>query len=192
MNYTVFDNYPPKLLDFAVAFFLLFAILGVTGNCITIGALCKSKKLNLCADILLSGFSMPMSAVTFLERGWHHGETLCKMFPLVRYSNGAVSVFTVIAITINRYILIVHPRIYNRVYSTRNMAIIIIMIWFASLLLLLFPLVEVWGKLGYDPRVGTCTILAVNGKSPKITFYVAAFSIPSLVIIVCYTRIYQV
>ncbi|GFY58902.1 g-protein coupled receptor moody [Trichonephila inaurata madagascariensis] len=201
-NDTVFFQYPPQLMDFAAACFIVFTVVGVFGNFVSILALSKSEKLrnattafivNLCvADLLFSGFSMPLSALTFLERDWNYGEVLCKLFPLVRYSNGAVSIFSVIAITINRYILIVHPTLYREMYTVKNIAIMIGLIWISALGLLMFPLFEVWGRLGYDPKVGTCTILKLNGQSPKMSIYVAAFGIPSLVFLVCYSRIFWV
>ncbi|GFR29834.1 g-protein coupled receptor moody [Trichonephila clavata] len=201
-NDTVFFQYPPQLMDFAALCFIVFAVVGVFGNFVSILALSKSEKLrnattafivNLCvADLLFSGFSMPLSALTFLERDWNYGEVLCTLFPLVRYSNGAVSIFTVIAITINRYVLIVHPTLYREMYKVKNIAIMIGLIWISALGLLMFPLFEVWGRLGYDPKVGTCTILKLNGQSPKMTIYVAAFGIPSLVFLVCYSRIFWV
>ncbi|CAL1264777.1 unnamed protein product [Larinioides sclopetarius] len=201
-NDTVFFRYPAELMDFAAACFIVFAVVGVFGNLVSILALSKSQKLrnattafivNLCvADLLFCGFSMPLSALTFLERDWNYGEVLCKLFPLVRYSNGAVSLFSVIAITINRYILIVHPKLYRDMYKPRNIGIMIAVMWLAALVSLLFPLFEVWGRLGYDARVGTCTILKLNGSSPKVTLYIIAFGLPSMVFLVCYSRIFWV
>ncbi|GBN04438.1 G-protein coupled receptor moody [Araneus ventricosus] len=201
-NETVFFRYPAELMDFAAACFIVFAVVGVFGNLVSILALSKSQKLrnattafivNLCvADLLFCGFSMPLSALTFLERDWNYGEVLCKLFPLVRYSNGAVSLFSVIAIAINRYILIVHPKLYRDMYKPRNIGIMIAIMWISALVLLLFPLFEVWGRLGYDKRVGTCTILKLNGSSPKMTLYIIAFGLPSLVFLVCYSRIFWV
>lgn len=145
---------------------------------------------NLCvADLLFCCLTMPMSALTFLERDWNYGTTLCRLFPLVRYSNGAVSLFSVIAITVNRYVLIVHPKIYGAMYSARSVAVMIVLMWACSLVLLMFPLFEVWGRFGYDPKVGTCSILQLNGQSPKMSLYIIAFGLPSLVFVVCYSRL---
>ncbi|KAG8183409.1 hypothetical protein JTE90_008306 [Oedothorax gibbosus] len=135
---------------------------------------------------------MPLSALTFLERDWNYGETLCKIFPLVRYSNGAVSLFSVMAITINRYVLIVHPNIYKTMYGFKSVAFMILLMWTCSLVLLLFPWLELWGRFGYDPKVGTCSILQLNGQSPKMALYIVAFGLPSLIFVVCYSRIFYV
>jgi hypothetical protein len=42
------------------------------------------------------------------------GELMCRLFPLLRYGLLAVSLFTILTITINRYIMISHPRAYPR------------------------------------------------------------------------------
>ena len=39
---------------------------------------------------------------------------MCRLFPVLRYGLVAVSLFTILTITINRYIMIGHPRIYPR------------------------------------------------------------------------------
>lgn len=201
-NQTIFSEYPKDLLCFGALCFILFAIIGVLGNFVSILALSKCTRLrnattafivNLCiADFLFCSFSMPLSALTFIQENWYYGDALCKLFPLVRYSNGAVSLFSVIAITINRYVLIVHPTSYPKVYTKRNMFIMIVTIWIISFLLLLPPLLGVWGTLGLDPDVGTCTILKLNQKSPKMFLYIFAFGVPSIIFIFCYVRIFFV
>lgn len=52
--------------------------------------------------------------VNFLEISLFIGEIMCRLFPVLRYGLVAVSLFTILTITINRYIMIGHPRIYPR------------------------------------------------------------------------------
>jgi hypothetical protein len=59
-------------------------------------------------------FNLPLAASTFWQRAWRHGYLLCELFPLTRYGLVAVSLFTVLAITINRYVMIGHPRLYPK------------------------------------------------------------------------------
>ncbi|XP_015917427.2 G-protein coupled receptor moody isoform X1 [Parasteatoda tepidariorum] len=201
-NDTLFFQYPPILMDLAAVLLILFAIVGIAGNFISILALSNCKRLrnattafivNLCvADFLFCCFSIPLSAVVFLERDWNYGDILCQLIPLVRYSNGAVSLFSVIAIAINRYILVVHPSLYRDMYKPRCVAVMIFFIWLCALALLFLPLLEIWGRFGFDPKVGTCSILKMNGKSPKTFIYIAAFTVPSIVFIFCYARIFWV
>lgn len=66
------------------------------------------------SDLLFCCFNLPLAASTFWNRAWTHGELLCRLYPLLRYGLLAVSLFTVLAITINRYVMIGHPRAYPR------------------------------------------------------------------------------
>lgn len=66
------------------------------------------------ADLLFCCFNLPLATSTYWNRAWTHGDLLCRLFPLLRYGLSAVSLFTVLAITLNRYVMIGHPRIYPR------------------------------------------------------------------------------
>ncbi|XP_054712239.1 G-protein coupled receptor moody-like [Uloborus diversus] len=189
-------------MDFAALSFTAFSIFGIFGNVVSILALSRSKRLrnattafiiNLCAaDLLLCMFSMPMSALSFFERRWNYGESLCILFPLLRYSNGAVSLESIIAIAVNRYVLVVYPNLYQKIYTATKVFLMIAAIWVLTLITLLFPLLQLWGMFGYDPRVGTCTILPLNGKSPKTFYYILGFVLPSVIFVFCYSKIYCV
>lgn len=67
-----------------------------------------------CSDLLFCCFNLPLAASTFHRRAWVHGHLLCKMFPLTRYALVANSLFTVLSITINRYVMIAHPKLYTK------------------------------------------------------------------------------
>lgn len=66
------------------------------------------------ADLLFCCFNLPLAASTYWFRSWQHTDLLCRLFPLLRYGLSAVSLFTVLAITVNRYVMIGHPRAYSR------------------------------------------------------------------------------
>lgn len=67
-----------------------------------------------CSDLLFCCFNLPLAASTFWARTWLHGRLLCRLFPLLRYGLLAVSIFTVLSITINRYVMIGHPTLYPK------------------------------------------------------------------------------
>lgn len=66
------------------------------------------------SDLMFGVFNLPLAASLFVHRAWVHTGFLCLLFPFLRYGLVAVSVFTVLAITINRYVMIAHPRLYHR------------------------------------------------------------------------------
>ncbi|XP_020295051.1 protein trapped in endoderm-1-like [Pseudomyrmex gracilis] len=66
----------------------------------------------------------------------------------------------------------------------------LIAIWTGSFLMLLPPLLGIWGTLGLDPATFSCTILKKNGSSPKKFLFVVGFIVPCVVISVSYICIY--
>lgn len=66
------------------------------------------------SDLMLCCFNLPLTASLFYHRAWLHGAVLCVLFPFVRYGLVAISMFTVLAITLNRYVMIGHPTLYPK------------------------------------------------------------------------------
>lgn len=196
---SVFWKYPPGLLYFGATCLIVFAVFGVTVNLFSILALSLSRRLrnattvfivNICvADMLCCGISAPLFAILFIQKEWNYGKFLCYLLPLISYSGGQVSVFFGMAITVNRYVLIIHRDKYLAVYTKRNIAIMIAFMWTVALLILFPALIGVWGKLGYDPRIGTCSLLNVNGQSPKMLWFIIMIGC-ILIFPVLYLKIY--
>ncbi|CAK1543191.1 unnamed protein product [Leptosia nina] len=197
----LYKDYPEGLLRFATVCCFIFMAIGIPGNLITIIALARYEKvrnataifiMNLsCSDLLFCCFNLPLAASTFIHRSWIHGRVLCRLFPLMRYALVAASLFTVTAITINRYVIIAHPRLYPKMYKTRNIALMLITIWAVSFGFLIATWFNKWGNFGLDVNIGSCSIIPdKNGRTPKKILFISAFVLPCIAIIVCYTRIF--
>lgn len=197
---TVYSLYPSGILLFGAVCCILISIAGTIGNLISILAMVKCKRLrnsttafivNLCvSDMLFCGFTMPFTALIFLNRNWYYGDMLCKMFALIKFSNGLVSVFTVVAIAVNRYILIIYPRSYEKIYGKRNTLILIVSLWLFPFLLILLPFFNAWGTLEFDPKIGDCGVMNLNGKSPRTLIFVLGMVFPIILFVACYLKIY--
>ncbi|GAB1863173.1 Gustatory receptor trehalose 1 [Camponotus japonicus] len=186
---------------FAAVCAIIFSIIGVLGNLVTVIALLKYSRLRrhattafvIClsiSDLIFSAVNLPLTASRYLNEAWVLGETLCKIFPLFFYGNVAVSLLSMVAITINRYVLISQSDIYNQLYTSRGITLMLIAIWTLSFLMLLPPLLGIWGTLGLDSATFSCTILKKNGSSPKKFLFVLGFVVPCVVISVSYLCIY--
>lgn len=111
---------------------ILYATINITGNLITLLALLKSPTIREHAttafvislsisDLLFCSFSLPLTAVRFFQevrmnfnclatlitvsfpwQSWTFGSTLCKIFPVIFYGNVAVSLLSMVGITLNR------------------------------------------------------------------------------------------
>ncbi|KAL6254583.1 hypothetical protein P5V15_014635 [Pogonomyrmex californicus] len=205
-NDTIFENgdfkpFARSMTIVAAVCAIIFSIIGVLGNLVTVIALLKYTRLRRHAttafvislsisDLIFSAVNLPLTASRYLNEAWVLGETLCKIFPLFFYGNVAVSLLSMVAITINRYILISQSDIYNQLYTSRGITVMLVTIWTLSFLMLLPPLLGVWGTLGLDPATFSCTILRKNGSSPKKFLFVLGFIVPCVVISVSYLCIY--
>ncbi|KAJ8664876.1 hypothetical protein QAD02_006538 [Eretmocerus hayati] len=194
-------HFPRPLTIFAATCAIIFSIVGVLGNLITVIALLRYARLRRHAttafvislslsDLIFAGVNLPLTASRYLNEAWVLGETLCKIFPLFFYGNVAVSLLSMVAITINRYVLISRAEIYARVYTSRNIALMLLAIWCLSFSLLIPPLLGVWGTLGLNQATFSCTILKKNGKSPKKLLFLFGVLVPCIVIIASYSCIY--
>ncbi|XP_015599595.1 protein trapped in endoderm-1-like [Cephus cinctus] len=195
-------SFPRAVTIIAAACAIVFSIVGVLGNLATVVALLRYARLrrhattafviSLCfSDLIFCAINLPLTASRYLNEAWILGETLCRIFPLFFYGNVAVSLLSMVAITINRYVLISKSaECYARLYTIRGIILMLIAIWTFSFSLLIPPLLGVWGTLGLDRTTFSCTILKKDGKSPKKFLFVLAFIVPCMVIIVSYLCIY--
>ncbi|XP_017112881.2 G-protein coupled receptor 84 [Drosophila elegans] len=197
----LFEGYSDELLTIAWVACIVFIIVGVPGNLLTIVALSRGRQtrnstaifiINLsCSDLLFGCFNLPLAASTFMERAWTHGDLWCRLFPMLRYGLLAVSLLSVSLITINRYIIIAHPRQYPRIYQRRYLALMVAGTWVTTFSIMIPTWRGVWGIFGLDVSIGSCSILHDRyGRSPKEFLFIAAFMVPCICIVICYARIF--
>ncbi|KAF7405519.1 hypothetical protein HZH66_004425 [Vespula vulgaris] len=159
----LFIGYPPWLLYFAAGCCILFMLIGIPGNLITVAALFRTKKLknataifimNLSfSDLLFCCFNLPLATSTFWHGYWLHGALLCRLFPLLRYGLVAVSLFTVLSIAINRYVMIGHPRLYPKLYKSKYLIPMVLATWILGFGSLIVTWFGHWGRFGLDPAI---------------------------------------
>ncbi|XP_035437483.2 G-protein coupled receptor moody-like [Spodoptera frugiperda] len=199
----LFKCYSDTLLGFASACCVAFMVIGIPGNLTTIIALARCRKvrnataifiinLHIC-DVIFGSLILPLTAITFLQKHWTHGWTMCRVYAYCKFTLNAVSIFTVLAITINRYIIVCHPLWYPKIYKRRNMTMMLILIWTLASALFLPSYFGVWGRFDLEPNGGFCTMLEdKNGNSPKKYFLTIAFIGPYLTIAISYAIIWWV
>ncbi|CAH1103561.1 unnamed protein product [Psylliodes chrysocephalus] len=180
---------------------IIFCVVGVIGNLVTVIALIRCPKLrvhattafvlSLCiSDLIFCLINLPLTAARYIYQAWIFGDALCKLFPVLFYGNVAVSVLNMVAITLNRYVLISCQQYYNFLYSKISIWIQLVFIWGIAFLLMMPPLLGIWGTLGLNPSTFSCTILRKNDKSPKKMIFLIGFILPCVVIILAYSCIY--
>lgn len=89
--------------------------------------------------------------------------------------------------------MIAHHSVYGRIYRRHWIAAMIVFCWVFSYGMQLPTLMGVWGTFGYDPKLGTCSIMTDSqGRSSKTALFITAFVIPCIIIIACYAKIFWV
>ncbi|KAI9555190.1 hypothetical protein GHT06_017705 [Daphnia sinensis] len=122
-------------------------ILSVLGNILVIVTLTQNRRmrtvtnvflLNLAiADLLLGVFCMPFTLIGQLLRDFIFGSFMCKTIPYFQAVSVAVGVWTLVAISLERYFAICRP-LKSRIWQTRSHAYkMIVAIWILSLSLCL-------------------------------------------------------
>nr|ALM88305.1 neuropeptide receptor A9 [Chilo suppressalis] len=125
-------------------YFLIF-MLSVTGNCMVIATLASNRRmrtitnvylLNLAiSDFLLGVFCLPFTLVGQIYRRFLFGATLCKLIPFLQAVSVSVDVWTLVAISLERYFAICRP-LKSRKWQTQCHAYkMIAMVWMLSVAL---------------------------------------------------------
>lgn len=197
----LYKDYPDSLLQFGYVCCLIFCLVGIPGNLVTIIALSMCEKfrnaiayfiINLHVNNLIyCCMILPMTAVIFSTKQWVFGITMCSVYALMKYVLVGTAHFTVVAITINRYIIVCHPHIYHRLYKRSVLISTLLFTWIAPFVMFYPTFMQAWGRFDLDPIGGNCSIVPdLNKHSPKTFFVVFAFVGPYLIISICYARMW--
>ena len=172
---------------------------GVLGNLLTVVTVIKTKWLrtgpNLfivslsVSDMLYSGIIIPCTLVVYWKNAWVFGATYCKIFPFLLTMFYGGTLVSLGGIALSRFLKILHPGIYQRVFGRKRNAGVLLAIFLLLPLVCLLPaMCGIWGELGYEPKTLTCTI--VNDGSRYVTFLLLiAFLLPIILITYCYLKI---
>lgn len=104
--------YTETLSLFAGCCCVLFMVIGVPGNVITLLSLWRTPRLRTAtttfvlslsaADLLFCLVNLPLTAMRYFKRCWLFGDTSCAIFGFFFYGNVATSLLSMTAITVSR------------------------------------------------------------------------------------------
>ena len=126
-----------------VTILTLASIWIVLGNMLVIVAFMREKKLrtttnycilSLCiADFVIGIFVVNFYTVFVAEKGWHFGATGCTIWLMVDYGVYQASVFGVLLITVDRFLVIKYPFIKQmRIRTSGRIKIVIFFAWLSA------------------------------------------------------------
>ncbi|AWP15278.1 putative PDZ and LIM domain protein 5-like isoform 2 [Scophthalmus maximus] len=189
---------------YIVAFFVLvIGTVGVTGNALVMYAFFCNKNLrtppnffimNLAvSDFLMATTQSPIFFVNSLYKGWIFGETGCKMYAFCGALFGITSMINLLAISIDRYIVITKPLQSIRWTSRRRTCLFIALVWLYSLAWSLAPLLG-WSSYIPEGLMTSCTWDYVTStpanKSYTLMLCCFVFFIPLGIISYCYLSMF--
>lgn len=131
-----------ELKPLFIPLYALLVTVACTGNLLLLCLISFTKKLHnttdflignlAAADLIMCIFCVPLTAVyAFESRGWLFGMFMCYFVTLMQGTTVSVSVLSLTAIAVDRYIVIVHP-IRQRV-RCKSCIYIVAAIWLLSL-----------------------------------------------------------
>ncbi|XP_012696011.2 opsin 4xa isoform X2 [Clupea harengus] len=190
----------PDHWHYIVAFFVVvIGALGVVGNALVIYAFFSNKKLwtppnyfimsLAVADFLMAITQSPIFFINSLYKEWVFGETGCKIYAFCGALFGIASMINLLAISIDRYIVITKPFQAIVWTSKRRTLLIILVVWLYSLAWSLAPLLG-WSSYIPEGLMTSCTWDYVtstpSNKSYTLMLCCFVFFIPLGIILYCY------
>ncbi|XP_070564489.1 melatonin receptor type 1B-like [Ptychodera flava] len=163
----------------------------LVGNLLFIGAVILKKKLRTAANMFLVNLSLTdiLAAVlvssfaidAYLHRGWRLGLDICIAHTIIQNSCLGVSLYLTAFTSINRYIYVVHKKIYHRVTNKISVTLAIVAAWVLPSVTYAYILSK---HAGYSPVVFRCRGYAEYLK------VVMSFYVPSVVTVIFYILIF--
>ncbi|XP_042859466.1 G-protein coupled receptor moody-like [Penaeus japonicus] len=204
------DKEPAAAQKWAMVFTAIFALIimfiGFFGNLLTVLALphCRRHRktttwfvVNLAAaEALFCVTILPVTAAHLISLyATSHAllsDGACAYFAFCRYVTMLVGLLSIAAIAINRCVLITMPKNYPKIFTSTNTSATIACIWLVSVVLLLFPLLEAYGKFGYNDSTDECDFVdnTARGQTPRNVMMFAGYFFPCGVIVVSYALIF--
>ncbi|XP_064486180.1 G-protein coupled receptor moody-like [Ornithodoros turicata] len=195
-----FEDYPQAVLMTGFVTLIVFAIFGSVANFVSVLALTRSSKLSnatnlllvsLCfCDLIFCSMNTPFAATIFWYGKWVYSELGCVASGVSRYFNVGASMFTIVAVAINRLIVIAYPRSQKLIFTPGNNLVFVASTWVLACLVIILPTGKFWGHFKWDPELGSCSVVPYNGRSCRHFLLTLMCVVPNITFVYCYSRIY--
>ncbi|XP_077166677.1 galanin receptor type 1-like [Paroedura picta] len=198
----------PETVIVPVLFGLIF-LLGMVGNTLVLVVLARLRPggrpsrsatnifiLNLSiADFSFLIFCVPFQATIYSLPEWVFGAFFCKWVHYLAMATMLVSIFTLVAMSVDRYIAVVHAKRSLCIRSKRNAALGVAVIWVLSLLFAI-PVAQHQALVSghyQAPNSSFCWEQwagnSVAKQIYKVTILVVGYLLPLLLITCCYAKV---
>ncbi|XP_063970073.1 5-hydroxytryptamine receptor 1E-like [Lytechinus pictus] len=182
--------------------YLPFAALTVTGNIFVLVAYKRDERirknstntyiLNLAIADLLVGLVMLVNAPTYVTDDWYFGQTVCIIVWAIDFTSTDMSVITIIAISLDRYLMVRNTMRHRARQSRRRIAQIFIVVWTACLFIhlciaFLYSAITKYKYLKYQ----TCNLEYRRDKILVISMFLVEFVVPVTCLFLLNTKVFM-
>ena len=137
---------------------------------------------------------MPLVTASSFANRWLGGETTLNMYGYCACTMAGISLLSVMLLAINRYFRVVRPKLYHNIYSKKSSTFMVVTAWILTTLVINVGY-HLVGVLLHISRFNPISPVAVFPNRNASIYYnvIRGISIifPSLIVIVCYSKIYQ-
>ena len=180
--------------------FALVVLVGIMGNILVIYVIMSRNRLRNVTNLLLANLAIAdvsflficgtFTTVHYALESWPLSDILCRIIQYLLYTTCYVTVYTLIAVSAVRFIIIIYGANHRFIRSKRNVIILIITIWIV-ILFAKVPILIVHG-VSYNP-ITNRTECIVSGKTTGqelfASFFVFAYALPLAIIATLYLMI---
>ncbi|XP_041055536.1 P2Y purinoceptor 8-like [Carcharodon carcharias] len=203
LNNTMLHNTLP-------AIYLAIFIISTPLNAISLWLLCCHMQpktptvifsINLAVSDLLYSLALPFQFIYHWNRNdWQVGDPLCRMVTVLFYGNTHCSILTVMWISVDRYLAIVHP-LHTSHLRTVKTAISLCLVSWLFVVLVHLPLMYTEQTYHVQAlKIITCFDVVRRDMFPAIYYFYLYYSsqiflffiVPFIVMMLCYSRIIRV
>ncbi|XP_060072071.1 neuropeptide FF receptor 2-like [Ylistrum balloti] len=199
--FPVLQHAIPIIVVYTMAYLLVF-LFAFFGNLIVVIVIWRNRWLhtvtnffivNLAvADILVAIFCVPITLLTNIYTGWPYGSMMCKVTPYLQGVSVCASVNTLAAIALDRYLAICYTLNYK--LTGRVARVVMGCVW-AFALCIMIPWAVFYQHDKYNSSIQAIYIChlvwpsQVSGKFFLAGIFLFCYTIPLLLIVVCYALI---
>lgn len=197
-----FTDYAQRVLIGTLC--ICISLSGLFGNSLVIFAVYVSRKLrnatnvfvvNLAvADLITCFFIIPNVIALLARYEWPFADWICASSAAILMTCVGVSLYTLGAISINRFILITKTVTeYQKIYgSKRNIVTWLLIVWVVPVLVVNIPIILEVGAVGFNQKYHSCSDLSKTEHEHLYDLIIGLglFPIPLVTVVVCYIRIY--
>ena len=141
-------------------------------------------------DLLMAALIMPLTTASSVANRAVAGDYGCRISSFVGYVLVGTSILTVMLLAVNRYIRVVRPSMYRKIYSKQRSALMVAIAWIITILFGIVAYTVAGLSFRLSPR---CLPVFLNKTALFLYIGIKGgyLILSSLVVILCYVRIYQ-